>query len=76
MPVYGNLSGNSGVIGYRAGKDSIVITFRDGGRYVYSEASAGKHHIDEMKRLAALGRGLASYINRHVRERYESRGHP
>ena len=39
--------------------------------YFYSGESTGVEHIAEMNRLAELGKGLATYINQHVRENYE-----
>ena len=70
MERYGNTSGDSGVVAYTVGRDFIVVKFRDGGRYRYDYASTGRAEVDEMKRLAILGRGLAAYINTNVRERF------
>lgn len=71
MPVYRNLSGNSGVVSYELGAGRILVVFADGARYLYTERSAGAERIARMQRLAQQGRGLATYINQHVRERYE-----
>lgn len=70
MERYMSLTGDSGVVAYAVGTDSIVVEFRDGGRYRYDYASTGKAEVEEMKRLAVLGRGLATYINTNVRERF------
>ena len=70
MRRYANRSGKSGVAAYELGDDSIVIEFTGGARYLYTEDSAGAGHIARMRALAAAGRGLATYISRHVRERY------
>jgi len=75
MERYKNLSGNSGVIAFEFGDDSITIEFREGGRYLYTDASAGRANIRQMQRLARGGAGLASFINRVVRERYARRLH-
>lgn len=67
---YGNHAGNSGVRYYALGPASIRIWFMDGGSYEYDHRRPGRAHVEAMKRLAAEGRGLATYINRHVRESY------
>jgi hypothetical protein len=70
MQRYKNLSGDSGVVAFESGVGSITIEFLGGGRYLYTEASAGVHNIAEMQRLAAAGRGLSTFISRSIRERY------
>lgn len=73
MNRYRNLGGNSGVRAYEIGSDSIVVEFSDSGTYRYTHASTGASHVERMKRLAEAGQGLATYINQHVRDRYDSR---
>ena len=63
---YGDISGRSGVAEYEIGEDFIRIWFADGRGYEYNSLKPGKEHIDEMKRLALSGRGLTTYINKHV----------
>jgi hypothetical protein len=70
MQRYRNLSGNSGVAAYETGADFIRIQFADGGIYRYDNASTGPRNIEELKRLAARGQGLATFINVHVRDAY------
>lgn len=70
MQRYRNIRVDSGVLAYEAGADFIVIEFRDGERYRYDYATTGVGEVEEMKRLAAQGRGLATYVNTTVRERY------
>lgn len=70
---YRNLSGNSGVVAYEVGPDWIAVRFRNGETYRYTHASAGRLHVEEMKKLAHAGAGLSAYISRHVHEAYESR---
>ena len=41
--------------------------------YRYSYARPGRTHVEYMKILARQGMGLASYINRYVRDSYDSR---
>ncbi|MEJ1097507.1 MULTISPECIES: hypothetical protein [unclassified Pseudoxanthomonas] len=72
MKRYLDLSGDSGVVAYELRPDAIKVKFRGSDRvYVYSHASAGATHVARMKRLAEAGRGLSTYISRHVHDRYE-----
>lgn len=70
MPLYKDINGDSGVQSYEIGDGSITVHFERGGSYLYTNASAGAHHISEMQRLAQAGDGLNAYINRHVRKNY------
>jgi hypothetical protein len=70
MTRYRNRSGNSGVVAYALGKDSITLEFETGGVYEYTADSAGRTNIDRMNALAVDGRGLAAFVARNVRERY------
>ena len=64
---------NSGVTAYAAGPGWIVLEFRDGRRYRYDARAPGLRHVMEMQRLAAAGKGLATYVNREVRGDYAAR---
>jgi hypothetical protein len=66
MRPYLNHDGNSGVVEYEEGPDSISVRFRSGDVYVYNYESAGRSHVEAMKRLARLGRGLSAYISQHL----------
>ncbi len=70
MQRYANLSGNSGVVAYGVGPDSITVKFVDGWRYTYTYESAGADNIENMKKLAARGQGLSAFISTHVRNDY------
>ena len=70
MERYGNLSGDSGVTAYELRADGIVVEFSNGSAYLYTDASAGKQRIAEMKRRAHAGRGLSTYISQVVRDGY------
>ena len=71
MQRYLNLAGDSGVLAYAITPTSIRVKFSGSDRvYVYSHASAGKAHVEEMKRLAQAGRGLSTYISQHVADDY------
>jgi hypothetical protein len=71
MKRYGNASGNSGVVAYEIGADWIKIKFRSDDVYIYSYSGAGIKNIEEMKKLALEGKGLATYINKYVSELYD-----
>ena len=71
MPRYRNLDGHSGVLAYRTTPDSITLTFADGQRYVYTDSRPGRADLERMKALAEAGRGLATYVARHVGKRYD-----
>lgn len=70
MIPYANISGNSGVSEYELGNDFIKVRFGNRDPYVYNHNSAGSIHVNEMKRLAAIGEGLATYISQNCRDRY------
>ena len=70
---YKALSGNAGVEAYSLGKDSIQVRFKDNSVYIYDYVSAGKINVEEMKRLAKSGKGLTTFINQHVKDRYATK---
>ena len=70
MRRYKDLGGDSGVTRYEAGRDSIAVEFKYDGAYLYTYASTGREKVEIMKRLASRGDGLATFINKHVRDRY------
>jgi len=70
---YGNHNEDSGVVAYEITDDAITIKFRDGGIYRYDYAVTGENEVEAMKRRALAGRGLATFINRHVRERFAAK---
>lgn len=55
---------------YEAGKDFIALQFHDGRVYIYDYSRPGRRHVEEMKKLAASGRGLTTYLNKYVRDNY------
>lgn len=67
---YSDLGGRSGVRYFALGPSFIRIWFQDGEGYEYDDRRPGRAHVTEMKRLASEGRGLATYINQHVRGNY------
>lgn len=73
MQSYKDLNNDSGVSAYELRADSIVVEFDSGARYLYTYGSAGSANIEHMKKLAAAGDGLNSFIMRNVKKLYESK---
>lgn len=70
MTRYRNRGGNSGVKAYEIGQNFIKIQFATGETYLYDYANPGKEHVEKMKILAQAGKGLSTYIGRHVKENF------
>jgi hypothetical protein len=68
---YKNLGGESGVVAYDIDAGQIIVQFRNGDRYLYTEDSAGAANVAKMQELAKAGRGLSSFISQHVYDRYK-----
>ncbi len=73
MTPYKNVSGDSGVSAYEIGSDFIRVRFSTGQTYLWTNASAGRVHIERMKQLAFAGKGLNTYINKWARKTYSRR---
>jgi hypothetical protein len=72
MQRYADLNDDSGVSSYEIGASFIKVWFnRDIVSYIYSYSSAGKYHVEHMKKLALSGKGLNTYINKNVKRDYE-----
>ena len=71
MNPYKNLSEESGVKAYEIQEEGIRVQFLSDDVYYYSNDIPGKKHVDEMKRLAKKGRGLATYISQNIRKNFE-----
>ncbi|HSX58816.1 MAG TPA: hypothetical protein VLF18_01330 [Tahibacter sp.] len=73
MQAYADLERDSGIAAYEVGPGFIVIRFKHGGTYRYDASAPGAKHVRQMQRLARSGRGLNTYINRHVREHFAAK---
>lgn len=73
MQRYADLRGSSGVVAFSSGPDFIDVEFRDGKRYRYTHQVPGRVEVETMKQLAEQGKGLATFINRFVHERFAIR---
>lgn len=76
MIPYAGARHGSGVLGYEAGPDWIVVHFRNGRRYHYDARHPGAQQVLTMQQLAAAGSGLATYISRHVGADFAARIRP
>jgi hypothetical protein len=65
---YESSTGDSGVVSYDVGPDSITLQFKDGAVYLYTYEKPGKDHVERMKHLAKSGKGLSTYVSRNVRD--------
>ncbi|MDO9518919.1 MAG: hypothetical protein Q7L19_01735 [Pseudohongiella sp.] len=70
MQRYSDIDRDSGIVAFESGADYIRVRFSDGAVYLYTNASAGLIHIENMKKLARRGDGLNAYINDHVKKSY------
>jgi hypothetical protein len=70
---YRNLSGHSGVVAYALLPEGIALQFFDGMVYLYTHDCPGRRHVSRMKALAREGRGLGTYVLRHVGKRFSAR---
>jgi hypothetical protein len=70
---YRNLSGHSRVVAYAMLPDALAVQFLDGMVYLYSHDCPGRRHVGRMKVLARDGRGLSTYISRHIGNRFSAR---
>ena len=73
MPVYANRGGDSGVVSYEIGADSITVTFSDRASYLYNYQATGRSNVEHMKTLARDGEGLNAFININVRKQYAAK---
>lgn len=75
MPRYKDTDGDSGIYAYEIGPDWIEVEFSRGTTrfYRYTYASAGSGHVEMMKKLAAQGDGLNTFIRAYVKDAYTSK---
>jgi hypothetical protein len=66
MQPYKNLRGDSPITGYEIGQSHIDVEFSFGGTYRYSYVTPGEAQVEQMKKLARQGSGLAAFISSNV----------
>ena len=67
---YKNLSKDSKVARYEIRKDMVTIRFADDTVYVYTNQSATPGNIEKMKALATAGKGLGTFIDANLKDRF------
>ena len=67
---YKNLSGDSKVAAYEIRKDAVTIRFADCSVYRYTNQTADPDNIRKMKSLALAGKGLGTFIDANVKDRF------
>lgn len=70
MKKYRNLSGKSAVVMYELAKDVVTVRFATEAVYRYSNQSAGSENIRKMKVLALAGKGLGTFIESNVKDKF------
>ena len=73
MRHYGGHTRKHGVLAFDIQPDAIDVEFTSGWVYHFSYQKPGAPRVERMKQLAESGHGLSTFINRHVRNRYEFR---
>ncbi len=73
MRHYGAHTRKHGVSAFDIQPDAIEVEFTSGWVYRFSYEKTGAPRVEQMKHLAESGHGLSTFINRHVRNRYEFR---
>ena len=67
---YANRHGDSGVTAYAIDDDAIAVEFAHGPVYVYTRRDIGARHFAALCAAAQAGRGLSTWISRHVQSHY------
>lgn len=75
MTPYKNLGGDSGVESFDIAADSIHVRFKSGSQrnYLYNSTKPGIVIVDKMKKLAAQGHGLNSFISSAVKANFSKK---
>ncbi len=66
MRSYENAGGNSPVVAFENGDDSIKVKYVDGSVYLYTYGNTGGVNIEQMKKYASIGHGLHGFISRFI----------
>jgi len=75
MQKYSGQLRRGGAVAFEIGAEWIDVEFTSGWIYRFTYNRPGALRVERMKELALSGRGLSTFISRHVKNRYESRRH-
>ncbi len=70
MKRYANLGGKSAVAFYNIEKDAVTIRFANHSVFEYNNQSAAPANISKMKTLAIAGKGLGTFIETNLKDRF------
>ena len=70
MKKHKNVSGKSTITMFELAKDVVTVRFTSQEVYRYSNQSAGSENIGKMKILALAGKGLGTFIENNVKEKF------
>jgi hypothetical protein len=70
MLQYKNVAGDSKVKRFHIAKDALTVRFADCSVYLYTNQSADPVNISKMKTLALAGKGLGTFIDANVKDRF------
>lgn len=65
---------NNGIAEFAIFEDGLILKYHDrNDYYLYNYRRPGKLHVNQMKQAALNLKGLNTYINRHVRDKYDDK---
>jgi hypothetical protein len=68
---YKNVGGKSTVVRFELEKDAVNLRFTNASAYRYTNQSAGPENISKMKTLALAGKGLGTFVEANLKDRFE-----
>lgn len=71
--IYNNSSGRSGVGSYKYAENYIIVRFKDGSIYAYTDDYINPTELQNLKGLADHGSGLNGYLTRIIYDRWTIR---
>ena len=64
---YRSIDPNTGVLNYEIAGPTLILEFQHPKhRYVYGPLAPGQRHVAKMIELARAGKGLSTYIAKHI----------
>jgi hypothetical protein len=71
MKKYANKDKTSPITHFAIESDRIIIWYKDFPEpYIYPQSKIGKTHLQQMISRANSGRGLSTYINQNVKDKF------